>query len=257
MFFKNNIEVIGVLILIIAVLYINGKPLAASQSNAEDGIKLYKFFKKSGVNPYLLVLHHSSAVADNQSESMVLKMREKIENTFEVEMIRLTNDTNKDLIKYQGERKLSPDTKIQIVWVGKRQQDQKKLKYMSFIVARLITDEPNEISLVKSYSFLSSWLEEISVEPQINTSIQGSLEKTMDKAKQIDFLKSMFQSAKGTILENLESESVVSYTGYTKMLERSVFSSGNKINIHLASHYNHLNGKTLITIGNPVISIEY
>jgi hypothetical protein len=42
----------------------------------------------------------------------------EIEETFGLNMISITDENRMNLLRFQGERKLSSDTKLKVAWIG-------------------------------------------------------------------------------------------------------------------------------------------
>lgn len=77
-------------------------------------------------------------------------------------------------------------------------------------------------------------------ENQLNKNINGVLKKY-----------------NGKIVEKYSDKSVSSYTIYTPLIEKQIFSGKKKVNLNLAIRYNEYEDKMYFWIGTPVITIGY
>lgn len=89
------------------------------------------------------------------------------------------------------------------------------------------------------------------------TCIIGSLEgRIEDSSLESKMLKAM-DKFNVKIVESYIDESIISYTGYTSLIDDSIFSGKDKINLNLAIRYNEDEDKNYIWIGTPIISTGY
>jgi hypothetical protein len=92
--------------------------------------------------------------------------------------------------------------------------------------------------------------------PQISTCIRGMYNVKMGVDQQEGKILSIFQTLQAKELERLQDETVVSISGYTRMWEPFIALNGQKMNLQVATHRDS-NAGTWITIGTPIITVEY
>ncbi|WP_051330803.1 YwmB family TATA-box binding protein [Aneurinibacillus terranovensis] len=92
---------------------------------------------------------------------------------------------------------------------------------------------------------------------QINTCVRGfysgKLKNDLQKAKS----KEIVSYFNGNIVEALEDNTVLSYSAYSPQIKTQIYTNHNKMNLQVATHYDELDQKTLVTIGIPIITMEY
>lgn len=81
----------------------------------------------------------------------------------------------------------------------------------------------------------------------------GKLDSGERKIKCIDVLKKLG----ATHIETMESDGLISMTGFTANIKGVAKTSRGSVNINVASRYNLYEDRTYIVIGTPVITIEY
>lgn len=181
-------------------------------------------------------------------------MKEKLEKVFELNMRKVKNEHQKNLYKFEGERVLSPNATLQVAWFGQEEKEG-STKLHTHIVIQLVREEPN--GWKDDYTYLTTKLHEIGITPELRTSFHGYVEKIMTMEKQVDFIQNIFTELDGKILEGITTDDLVSLSGYSKRLQHSVVSPVREINLQIAARVNQLNQSTMITIGNPIIIMEY
>lgn len=83
--------------------------------------------------------------------------------------------------------------------------------------------------------------------------LDGKTEENLIKRDIISFRKEF----KLNVVEEYSDNEIVSYTGYTPLIDSFIFSGKEKVNLNLALRYNELENKTYIWIGTPIITTGY
>lgn len=93
--------------------------------------------------------------------------------------------------------------------------------------------------------------------PHINTCLIGWLNGTLRDGEQQDLLQKAFKIIDGKIIDKLESEHLISYTGFTSGIIEGLRVNDEKINLNMAMRYSQYDNRTYVTIGSPIITREY
>lgn len=93
--------------------------------------------------------------------------------------------------------------------------------------------------------------------PQISTCIRGLYNVKMSVDQQRGKIMSIFATLQATELERLQDETVVSISGHTPMWEPFIALNGQKMNLQVATHRDSGNVGTWVTVGTPIITVEY
>lgn len=83
--------------------------------------------------------------------------------------------------------------------------------------------------------------------------LDGKVKEDSIKRDIINFKKRF----KLNIVEEYVDNEIVSYTGYTPLIDSFIFSGKKKVNLNLAVRYNEYENKTYIWIGTPIITTGY
>lgn len=93
--------------------------------------------------------------------------------------------------------------------------------------------------------------------PHISTCLIGWLGGKLMDGEQEKLLRDAFMVIDGKIIDKLEAEHYVSYTGFTPKITDWLAVTGKKINLNMAMRYSQYDNRTYITIGSPIITREY
>lgn len=91
----------------------------------------------------------------------------------------------------------------------------------------------------------------------ISTCLIGWLNGTLRDGEQQDLLQKAFAAIDGEIIDKLEVEHLVSYTGFTSRIMEWLQVDGRKNNLNMAMRYSQYDNRTYVTIGSPIITREY
>lgn len=91
----------------------------------------------------------------------------------------------------------------------------------------------------------------------ISTCLIGWLNGTLRDGKQQDLLQHAYQVVDAKIVHKLETENLISYTGFTSKLMEWLQVGSEKVNLNMAMRYSGYDNRTYITIGSPIITREY
>jgi len=95
------------------------------------------------------------------------------------------------------------------------------------------------------------------VSPQISTCLIGWLDGKLRAEECHESLSDAFMVIDGMIIDKLEAEHFVSYTGFTSEISDWLQVGDKKINLNMAMRYSSYDNRTYVTIGSPIITREY
>lgn len=91
----------------------------------------------------------------------------------------------------------------------------------------------------------------------ITTCLSGWVNGKLEEEKMKQLVKLAFHKVNGRIVEGVSGSQFVSYTGFTRAIERFVFIGRNRINLNIAMRHNNSEMRTYVTVATPVITKEY
>ncbi|MDF2682905.1 MAG: hypothetical protein K0R47_4095 [Brevibacillus sp.] len=127
----------------------------------------------------------------------------------------------------------------------------------TFLVLQLTGSRQSLLYIEEIQETFAKALKKADFIPQISTCIRGMYNVKMGVDQQEGKILSIFQTLQATELERLQDVSVVSISGYTYKWEPFIAVNGQKMNLQVATHRDSESAGTRITIGTPIITVEY
>lgn len=93
--------------------------------------------------------------------------------------------------------------------------------------------------------------------PHISTCLIGWLNGTLRDGEEHDLLQKAFAVIDAKIIDKLENEHFVSYTGFSSGIIEWLQVDSEKINLNMAMRYSQYDNRTYVTIASPIITREY
>jgi hypothetical protein len=93
--------------------------------------------------------------------------------------------------------------------------------------------------------------------PHISTCLIGWLNGKLRDGEQHDLLHKAFSVIDAKIINELEAERFVSYTGFASGITEWLRVDDEKINLNMAMRYSQYDNRTYVTVGSPIITREY
>lgn len=93
--------------------------------------------------------------------------------------------------------------------------------------------------------------------PQIISCVRGKYNGKLENDLQKKKASQLLAALKGTMVESLEEETVLSYSAYSPLFHTVVETNQRTMNLQVAAHYDTYMQGTMITVGIPIITVEY
>ncbi|MBC8016841.1 MAG: YwmB family TATA-box binding protein, partial [Sporomusaceae bacterium] len=100
-------------------------------------------------------------------------------------------------------------------------------------------------------------IEKFGSSPQISTCLIGWLDGKLIDGEEHRLLERAFMVIDARIINKINTEQFVSYTGFTSEITNWLQVADEKINLNIAMRYSPYDNRTYITIGSPIITQEY
>ena len=255
-FSNDRIKKIGILLFFVFFLYVSGS--VSDASRADDGKTLISLQQQHDIRWTKITFQQGGIVDHNQSEAEWQKMKGKVERVFQLEMDLLSaNGGGQDVIRYEGEKTISSNSQLRIAWIGQKEEEQesKPRSFHAFLIAEMSTESLDNWE--SSYKYFASKIRELGLDPQINVSIDGAVNRIMTEEQMNIFLQGMFASLDGTVKESMVDNTVVSLSGYSPQLARRIITAKGKINLQTMAFVDEQDKVTRVTIGTPIIATDH
>ena len=120
----------------------------------------------------------------------------------------------------------------------------------------IITLDSNYQYSKKYYSRVQELLSPYS-QKDLGITLIGTFKGLLNEEEQQEIINTAFQSINAQLVEGINTESLISYSGYTENCPDYLLVAGKKINIGIGLRYHILDNKTYLNIGAPLIFQEY
>ncbi|WP_188453321.1 YwmB family TATA-box binding protein [Virgibacillus oceani] len=256
--FKRNWLIILLLIIILGIILIinQSNNTSTASDNKDDGLLLMCTLSEANVKNEKVILKFSGLVNTYEDISQIHSFKVELERAFSTNLSLTTQQDEKELIKYQGQKVVSslPNSKIKVAQASVLK---KNGNYQVYLIVSLLSYSIDQNGFSQNYDYLKNALENASVTPNIKVNIQGSVNQKLTHSGQKQKIMDMFNSLGASVSEGLNEKEVISLSGYSKKLSNSIKSDKYNMNIQIASRFDPLDGITTFTIGTPLITIEY
>jgi|GEM_PF-3671598 len=210
---------------------------------------LYQTLVESGVEVKTFFFEHNDKMKDSYTKEELIDIKKKLEKVWEISFSDVS--AGEETIRLQGKRESGLDT-LKVAFISTPlSQDQ----YTGHLIIQLVTKDKEKWE--EKYTGFMIKLRASDVETIVNTSMQGDYAEVLGLEQRKSYIYHMFNQLNGEIVEGVSSESVVSWTGYTEQIGRSLTSRAGNINVQIGAHVHSSKKSTSITIGSPVITMEY
>jgi hypothetical protein len=253
---KKYLFIILILSIISLAFYKGNVTYSLTDGGGSDFTHILKGMKDINIQPDKMNINYGGVVGKNQSESNIVEIKEKVEAAFSITLKK----SMKSEMEFSGQssvvQQLS-EKELKIVLMGVKLPWSKKQepRYTTYLVLSLSGSYVNEDDFSQFYSFVKRGLQAASIEEDVFIVLQGEKEQKLSSKKQNELIKQLFQKMDGTIVEGLSEKNLVSLTGYSSKINNTIQSNNTAVNLQIATRT--IEDKTIVTVGTPVITIEY
>ncbi|NMA01174.1 MAG: hypothetical protein GX923_01245 [Clostridia bacterium] len=120
----------------------------------------------------------------------------------------------------------------------------------------IITLDSNYQYSKKYYSRVQELLSPYS-QKDLGITLIGTFKGLLNEEEKQQIINTAFQSVNALLVEGINTDSLISYSGYTESCPDYLLVAGKKINIGIGLRYHILDNKTYLNIGAPLIFQEY
>lgn len=125
-----------------------------------------------------------------------------------------------------------------------------------FIIFKLIGDSSTE-DLRNNYYHITKKLQENLINIKINSCIQGKMYVNLNTTGKYALTQNILQKLEAEKVESYDSDLVKSISAFLPSIENYIWTGDKKMNFQISTHYDSVHQKTILTMGTPIINIEY
>lgn len=94
-------------------------------------------------------------------------------------------------------------------------------------------------------------------DPYVAVHLQGELDRILSPAEKEELALEMMRTVAARKVEGITQPSLLSYSGYTPLIEDSLKVDSRKLNLNIALTDNEVLSKTIVRVGSPLLGGEY
>lgn len=126
-----------------------------------------------------------------------------------------------------------------------------------YLVVQVQADGRSSDSLLEAVQYVSEGLAEAGIHPDIQVSIQGSTLRMLNRDEQEQFIHRTLRHLDAYEVEALRDATSTSVSAFSPHLGQPIMSNGREMNVQIALRNDKVHQRTIMTMGTPIITIEY
>jgi hypothetical protein len=130
-------------------------------------------------------------------------------------------------------------------------------EWNSYVTIKLNAEVENMKSIENQLTTMYKGLGEFHIIPLFNTCVQGKYNGKLKNDVQLLRVDQIFENMGAVLVEQMQDPTVKSFSAYTPHIASSIVSNGQRMNVQAGLHIDQLEGITRLTVGTPIITMEY
>jgi hypothetical protein len=242
-------------LLVLALLLVTGAvywmPVQASEAKPVAS-KLLQTLEDSGATGVSIQVRARVALGEVQRQEEVTELAKMWAKQLEIPLSLIEESRNHDVLMYRTTYKQNGvSVRYEMTSVPENGS------FDTYLVLQLSGSRESLLYIEQIQETFAKALKNADFIPQISTCIRGLYNVKMSVDQQGGKIMSIFATLQATELERLQDETVVSISGHTPMWEPFIALNGQKMNLQVATHRDSGNAGTWVTVGTPIITVEY
>lgn len=242
-------------LLVLALLLVTGAvywmPAQASEAKPVAS-KLLQTLEDSGATGVSIQVRTRVALGEVQRQEEVTELAKMWAKQLEIPLSLIEESRNHDVLMYRTTYKQNGvSVRYEMTSVPENGS------FDTYLVLQLSGSRESLLYIEQIQETFAKALKNADFIPQISTCIRGLYNVKMSVDQQGGKIMSIFATLQATELERLQDETVVSISGHTPMWEPFIALNGQKMNLQVATHRDSGNAGTWVTVGTPIITVEY
>ncbi|MBD1372166.1 YwmB family TATA-box binding protein [Hazenella sp. IB182357] len=215
--------------------------------------QLVHLFSEMNVQTDQFILHHSSRTSRTiQSEDMDAFVSKWIHD-LGLRTVKKTNE--KDGIRYVSERDFGSDFRLKCVIVNDKPNENVNYPYLSI---QLIGKGKPTKHVMSIRGHIEDVIQSYGMIPTFRFTLQGG--KTLSNIERESLeapIKAIMKRLEAQEVESMRTNQTVSVSMFSPHFSETLRTRGGLMNLQVATRVNRDTNQMMITIGSPIITIEY
>ncbi|PTM56736.1 YwmB family TATA-box binding protein [Desmospora activa] len=241
-------------IVLVVVVWIAGL-LVASVPQPDPEATLLETWQKTGTETERYNIHHGGRSRQIPQEE-VQHLAERLAQAWNLELADPT--VFADGTRWTAEGNWGRNIRVQCIVINDKPHQSFVQPYISIQVTG--RGHPDSHQLSDARNRIIQTLQQNQIQPRIHFSLQGRLSSastSMDQSDRDRVIGSVLQHLGANEVESMHTERTTSVSAYTPLFSRGLTTSGGRMNVQVAAKYDHNDDGIILTVGTPIITIEY
>lgn len=246
-----------VIILFITVLMIHNIYLSKVESVAVmTDEPLYRAMQAAGAEVKTLTIHSYAAITmqENNIEDL-----DRVVSKLIFDFGLKEKDLVKEIVQNSTERsiKICGNVDGQNINITLKRLFAENIDDKIHLSIRIEEENPEDDHLIDMKEKLIKVFQNFFVAPHITTCLEGYLDGKLRKGMDDCCIQDALDSVGAELNSRVDGGNYISVTGYTSLIDDKIMAGNMPVNLNMAVRYHALDNRTYITIGSPLILVEY
>ncbi len=224
--------------------------LIASQTQIQPEERLLDVFEKVGVQPERSVLHHGNRLDKDMGKDEVKEWIRELGKSFGIGPVRM--DERHDGIRYIAQGTVGRNILIKMVVIN---DEPSKSRFHPYLSIQLIGSGKVGENWLSVRHKVTRVLLDYGIIPSYHYSVQGSKRTNINNHEQL--LARIFQLLQAKEVEAMRTRHTVSISANSPLMPEGIKTKGGMMNMQAAIRMNESTHRMILTLGTPIITIEY
>lgn len=234
----------GIWVLLLSSLFL----LGSSQTGNEVPLRLQEVVQATDIKPNLYVVHHSGRIGRLLSPSQVEQNMRQWVNGLSLDKQQTHRD--QDGIRYEATG-MWGNLAVSLSMIIDEPMATRSDPYLAIQVTG--KGKPTAVwsqAAEKIHKFLHGQ----GIPTHFHYSIQGTMDRATDTSAIAHHIIKQLHAKE---IEGIQTDQTVSLSAYSPLFSEQIQTMGGAMNLQVATHRNQADGKLVVTIGSPIITVEY
>jgi len=213
--------------------------------------RLFQLFEELGIETTRYVIQHTGRLTIDLRQSEVEPFVKKLGKSLNSTQIK--RETFSEGIRYHASGKFQHDLEVHFHLLN---DEPGKTRVRPYFTIQLMGDENTYASASQAKADLQKILMKYGIDPAFFYSIQGNKKSVSSSDPQGLLLKALTK-LKADEIEAMKTKQTTSVSAFSPLFPDRLKTKGGWMNIQVATRMDLQNNKIIVTLGTPIIMIEY
>lgn len=221
-----------------------------SQEQPQPEGHLLETFKKVGVEPERYVLHYGSRIHRAMSQKEIEEWTQELSRLLDIGPVEINDEL--DGIKFSAEGAVERNILVKLVVIN---DEPSKAQIHPYLSIQLVGKGNHQENWQAARDQVTRVLLDHGITPFYHFSVQGS--RPVKTEQEEHLLSEIFRLLKAKEVEAMRTDHTISISALSPLLPAGIKTKGGMMNMQAAIRMNRDAHRMVITLGTPIITIEY